>query len=69
MWYPYSFLNVYFIDYAITVVLIFSPLSPHPVPPTPSGNPSTMFMSVGHVFKFFWYSFSYAVLYIPMAIL
>ena len=50
------FLKLYVIDYAITVVPIFLPLSPlHPTPPPPtsSDNAPTLFMSMGHVYKFF----------------
>ena len=36
------FLLFYFIDYAITVVWIFSPLPPAMSTPTPSGNTSTI---------------------------
>ena len=35
--------KLHFIDYAITVVLIFPPLPPlYPAPHTPSGNPLTI---------------------------
>ena len=70
-----SFFKLYFIVYAITVVPIFSPLSPstrHPSPqttPTLSGNPHTIVHVVGHGYKFFGFSISYTVLYTPMAIL
>ena len=48
----------------------FSPFVPfHPAPSTPSGNPPTIVMSMGHVYKVFGCSISYTVLYIPMAIL
>ena len=66
-----SFLfKLYFIDYAMTVLLI-SPflapsnqhaLIPHTIPPP-------LFMSMGHAYKFFGYSLSYTVLYTPMAIM
>ena len=59
------FFKLCFIDYSITVVLIF-PLCP---PPLPQAIPIPLFMSVGHVYKFFGFSISYTVLYIPMAIL
>ena len=63
------FFKLYFIDYAITVVLIF-PLSPlPPSTPIPSGISPPLFMSMGHVYKFFGCSISYTVLYIPIAIL
>ena len=63
-------LVLYFIDYAITVVLIF-PLCPPPpsTPPQPHAIPTPLFMSMGHAYKFFGYSISSTVLYIPMAIL
>ena len=59
----------YFIDYAITVAPIVPPLLTHSVLSTPSGNPTPLFMSMGHMCKFFGCSISYTVLYIPMAIL
>ena len=64
----FFFLN--FIDCAITVVLIFYPFAPlHPAPFTPSGNSPTIFMSISYAYKFFDYSISWAVFYLPMAIL
>ena len=62
---------MYFIDYAVTVVLIFLPLPPsiqhslliQTIPPTP------FFMSMDHAYKFFGYSVAYIVVYIPMVIL
>ena len=60
--------NLYFIDYAITVVLIFLPLCPSTQqPPLPQAIPTPVFMSMGHMYKFFGYSISYTVLHIPMA--
>ena len=53
-----------FIDYTITVFPIF-PLCPPP-PSTlylPQPIPMPLFTSMGHVYKFFGYSISYAVLY------
>ena len=48
----------------------FPPLAPiHPAPPPPTGNPPPLFMSMGHVCKFFGCVISYTVFYIPMAIL
>ena len=59
--------QLYFIDYAITVVPI-SPLCPlHPVSTLPQAIPPLLFTSMGHAYKFFGYSISYTVLYIPMA--
>ena len=66
------FLNKFYFVYAIIVVLIFSPISVlHLVPPLPQAIPMSLFMSMnmGHVYKFFGFSISYTVLYIPMAIL
>ena len=63
--YDFNFLS-YSIDYFITVVLIFLPLPPsteHPL--LPQAIPTPLFMSMGHVYKFFGYSISYTVLYIP----
>ena len=37
--------------------------------PLPQAIPPLLFLSMGHVQKFFGYSISCAVLYIPMAIL
>ena len=54
---------VYF-DYAITVVSIYPPLpfstQQHPLP---QAILSPLFVSMGHVYKFFGYSISYTVLY------
>ena len=63
-------ITIYLTDYAITVVLIFPPLPP-PFCTLHSSQamPPPLFMFTGHVHKFFGYSTSYAVLYIPMAIL
>ena len=65
-----KFFKLYFIDYAITVFPILFPFAPfHPSLPFPQPIPTPLFMSVGHTYKFFGYSISYTVLYIPMAIL
>ena len=56
--------KLYFTDYTITVVPTFPPLLSSTQQPSPQ-----LFMSMGHVYKFFGYSISYTVLYIPMAIL
>ena len=56
--------------YAITVVPIFPTFPPstqHPL--LPLAISTHLFMSMGPVYKFFGYSISYTVLYIPMAIL
>ena len=47
--------KLYFIDYAITVLLIF-PLCPplHPAPPTPSGNPHTIVHAHGSCVQVLW---------------
>ena len=34
--------KLYFVDYAITVDLIFPALPPYPASPTPSGNPHSI---------------------------
>ena len=66
--YIYNF-KLYFIDYAVKVVTIFS-LSPlYPALPLPQAIPPPLFMSMGHVCKFLGSPISYTVLYIPMAIL
>ena len=63
------FFKVCFIDYAITVVPIFPPLSPSTQHPSlPQAIPTPLFMSLDHTYKFFGYSISYTMLYIPMAI-
>ena len=41
-WLPLFFFKLYFIDYAITIVLIFPPFPLHPAPPAPSGNRPTI---------------------------
>ena len=62
--------KLYFIDYAITVVLIFAPLPPSSQhPPLSQAIPTPLFMFMGHVCKFFGYCISYTVLSIPVAIL
>ena len=58
------FFKLFFIDYAITVILIFSLL-----PQLPQAIPKPLFVSMGHAYKFFGYSVSYTVLHIPVAIL
>ena len=61
--------SLYFTDYAITVVPIFPPLPPSTEhPPLPQAIPTALFMSMCHLCKFFGYSTSYTVLYIPLAI-
>ena len=67
----HTFFKLYFIDYAITVVPIFTPLPPPPSQylPFPQAVPTPLFMSVAHVYRFFGYPISYTVLDIPMAIL
>ena len=64
--------QVYFIDYAITVVpffLLFIPL--HPAPPLPPACPllTPQFMSMGFTYKFFGFSISYTILTLPLSIL
>ena len=67
---PFSF----FLNYILLIIRLqlsqfslFAPL--HPAPPTPSGHPPPLFMSMSQAYKFFGFSISYAVLYIPVAIL
>ena len=46
-----------------------SPFAPvYPAPPLPEAIPTPLFMSIGHVYKFFGYSISYTVLHVSMAI-
>ena len=64
--------QVYFIDYAITVVpffLLFIPL--HPALPLPPACPllTPQFMSMGCTYKFFGFSISYTILTLPLSIL
>ena len=50
----FLFFKLYFIDYAITVVLISPPLSPFTHhSPLPQTILTPLFMSMGHVYKFF----------------
>ena len=70
----HSFFKLQFIDYAVTVVLIFPTLpssTQRPPPPRqlPQAFPSPLFISIGQAYKFSGYSISYTVVYIPMAIL
>ena len=61
---------LYFIDHAITIVLIFPPLPPstqHPL--LLQTIPTPLFMSMGHAYKFFGLSIPFTVLHIPMAML
>ena len=66
----YYFFKLYFIDYAITIVLI-SPLGltsiQHPL--LPQAILPTFVHVHGHAYKFLGYSISYTGLYIPMATL
>ena len=68
---PVAFLKkLYFIDYAITVVLICPLLPPSTLhPPLPQATPTPLFVSMGLRYKFFSYSISYTVFYVPSAIL
>ena len=60
---------MYFIDYAITVVLFFLPFIPLcPVPPPPTIIPPTQFMSMCHTCKFFGFSISHTILNLPLSI-
>ena len=62
-----------FLNYVFLIITV-APISP-PLPPStqhsplPQAIPTPLFMSVGRACKFFGYSISYTVLYIPMAIL
>ena len=54
----------------MTVALDFPPLCPSTQRPLlPQATLPLLFMSKDHEYKFFSYSISYAVLYIPMTIL
>ena len=69
-WDIYIFFKLYCIDYAITVIPVFPHLLSFPQRPHPLKQiPIPLFIFLGHVYKFFGYSISYTVLYIPMAIL
>ena len=64
-----------FLNYISLIMLLqlsqsslFGPPPPH-TPHLPQAVPTSLFMSMGHAYKFFGYSISYAALYIPMAIL
>ena len=64
----------YFFDYILLIMLCscpnFSPFAPSSEhPPLPKAIHTPLFMSMGHVYRFFDSSISYTVLYIPMAIL
>ena len=65
-----TFFKVYFIDYAITVVPLFSsPLFPS-ILHSPSNHHSPhQFMSMGGTYKFFGFSISYTILTLPLSIL
>ena len=68
-WFSFLF-KLHFIDYAVTVVPIFPPLpSSTQHPPLPQAISPPLFMSKHHSCKFFGYSISCTVLYIPMATL
>ena len=63
----FRFKKLYFIDYAITVVPIFPSVSPSTQhTPLPQAIPPLLFTFMGHECKFFGYSISYTVLYIPI---
>ena len=53
----------------MTVVLILLLCPLQLVPPFPQAIPTPLFMSMGQENKFFGYSISYIILFIPMAIL
>ena len=66
----FSFLKVYFIDCAITIVpFFFSPLFPSVLQPPASPLSPPQVMSMGHTYKFFGFSISYTILNIPLSIL
>ena len=56
----FNFFKLCFIDYDISVVLIFSPISPCSMqhPPFCQGIPPPLFTSMGHAYRFFGYSIS-----------
>ena len=60
-----SFFTLYFIDYVTTIVLNFLPFPSSIQHYTLPAIPTLLFMSMGHVYKFFRYSISYTVLYTP----
>ena len=63
-------LKIFFIDYAITVVPFFLPITPlHPAPPLPPAFPPPQFMSMGRTYKFCAFSISYTVLNLLLSVL
>ena len=65
---------IYLKNYILLILLLqlsqFFPFALlHSASPFPQAIPRPLFMSMGQVYKFFIYSNSYTVLYIPMAIL
>ena len=62
----YYYYFLYFIDYAFTTVPTF-PLLPSSTQHLPLSQaiPTPSFMSMGHTYKYFSYSISYTVPYIP----
>ena len=73
--YPHLFCDfpIFFKLYFLIMLLQLSqfyPFAPSTKrPPLPQAFPTQLFMSMGHGYKFFGYSISYTVLYIPTAIL
>ena len=62
------FFPIYFIDYAITVVLFSLLYSPLPCTPPPTCIPPLQFMSMGHTYKFLGFYISYTILNLPLSI-
>ena len=60
---------LYFIDYTYICPAFSSFVTLHKAPPLSQAIPERLFLSTGDAYKFFGYSISYTVLYIPMVIL
>ena len=62
--------HFFLLNYILLIMLLqlsqfFPCCPPHIAPSTPQAIPTPLFMSMGHAYKFFGYSISYTVLYIP----
>ena len=68
--FSFLFFKVYFMDYAITVVPIFSsPFSPSSLNCSPTSKVPPLFMSMVCTYKFFVFSISHTILNLPLYIL